>query len=67
VLSAHQAYTRSLAYDPEGKYLASANADGGLCMWEIESGKQQLHRKKACPKVRGGHHVTVLHQPSPNL
>ncbi|KAI3431740.1 hypothetical protein D9Q98_004782 [Chlorella vulgaris] len=46
-----QAYTRSLAYDPEGKYLASANADGGLCMWEIESGKQQLHRKKACPKL----------------
>ncbi len=46
-----QPYTRSMAYDPEGAYLASVNADGTLNVWEIESGKQLLCRRKACPKV----------------
>lgn len=49
-LHALQAYTRCLAYDPEGTYLASVNADGTLNVWEIDS-KRQLLRKKACPKV----------------
>lgn len=48
-----QAYTRSLAYDPEGAYLASVNADGTLNVWQIEDGKSQLCRRKACPKVGG--------------
>lgn len=47
-----QAYTRSIAYDPEGAYVASTNGDGCLNVWEIEGGKQVLGRKKACPKVR---------------
>lgn len=49
-------YTRSLAFDPEGSYLASVNADGTLNVWSLESGKQELQRKKACPKVgrKGG-------------
>ncbi|KAL4439932.1 hypothetical protein ABPG75_002933 [Micractinium tetrahymenae] len=47
---AAQAYTRCLAYDPEGAYLASVNADGTLNVWEIDT-KRQLLRKKACPKV----------------
>ena len=46
-----QAYTRSIAYDPEGAYLATVNADGSLNVWDLASGKQQLCRKKACPKV----------------
>ena len=46
-----QAYTRSLSYDPEGAYLASVNADGTLNVWQIEDGKSQLSRRKACPKV----------------
>ncbi|KAI7839202.1 hypothetical protein COHA_007091 [Chlorella ohadii] len=46
-----QAYTRSIAYDPEGAYIASVNGDGTLNVWEIEGGKQQLCRRKACPKV----------------
>lgn len=49
-----QAYTRSLAYDPEGEYLASVNADGTLNVWEIQTGKQPLCRRKACPKVGTG-------------
>jgi WD40 repeat protein len=48
----HQAYTRSLAYDPEGAYLAAVAADGSLAIWDIQTGKQQLLRRKACPKVR---------------
>ena len=52
VPSLAQAYTRSLAYDPEGAYLAAVSGDGTLSVWEIEGGKQQLCRRKACPKVR---------------
>ena len=47
-----QAYTRSLAWDPESVYLGSVNGDGTLNVWEVESGKQALCRRKACPKVR---------------
>ncbi|PSC69197.1 WD repeat and HMG-box DNA-binding 1 isoform B [Micractinium conductrix] len=46
-----QAYTRSLAWDPESVYLGSVNGDGTLNVWEVESGKQALCRRKACPKV----------------
>ena len=40
-----QAYTRSIAYDPEGAYLASVNADGSLNVWDLANGKQQLSRE----------------------
>lgn len=46
-----QAYTRSIAYDPEGAYIVAVGADGSLNVWEIEGGKHCLGRKKACPKV----------------
>lgn len=49
-----QAYTRSLAYDPETAYLASVNADGTLNVWAVNDGRSQLCRRKACPKARAG-------------
>eukprot|EP00887_Chlorella_sp_A99_P000454 scaffold17.g454.t1 len=44
-------YTRGLAFDPEGAYLASANADGSLSVWSLESGKPEVQRKGVCPKL----------------
>ena len=44
-------YTRSLAYDPDGEYVASVSADGSLQIWHI-SGKAELRLPRAAPKVR---------------
>ena len=44
-------YTRSLAYDPDGEYIAAVTADGTLHVWHI-SGKAELRLPKAAPKVR---------------
>ncbi|GAB4823682.1 hypothetical protein N2152v2_010728 [Parachlorella kessleri] len=46
-----QAYTRGIAYDPKGEYVASVSADGTLCVWDIATGKAELQKKMACPKV----------------
>lgn len=44
-------YTRSLAYDPDGEYVASVSADGSLQLWHI-GGKAELRLSRAAPKVR---------------
>ena len=46
-----QPYTRGLAYDPEGSYVAGVSADGCLSVWEIATGKLEFNAKKVCPKV----------------
>ncbi|KAL6774417.1 hypothetical protein ACKKBG_A24930 [Auxenochlorella protothecoides x Auxenochlorella symbiontica] len=44
-------YTRGLAYDPEGVYLASMGADGNLTVWDIESGRPVFSKKGLASKV----------------
>lgn len=44
-------YTRGLAYDPEGAYLASMGADGNLTVWDIESGRPVFSKKGLASKV----------------
>ena len=44
---------RGLAWDPEGAYLAAAQADGTLLIWDTSSGKQEA-RKRELRKVKGG-------------
>lgn len=45
------AYTRGLAYDAEGTYVAAASADGTLSIWDMSNGKQAVQLKRAGPKV----------------
>ena len=51
-------YTRGLAYDKDGKYIASVSASGCVQVWDTATGapmcKDRL--KKAAPKVN---HITV--------
>ena len=44
-------YTRGLAYDPEGAYLAAASADGTFTVWNMTTGKADFTKKKACSKI----------------
>lgn len=46
------AYIRSVAYDPDLSFLAASTADGLLAVWDMQTGKQLLARKRAVPKVR---------------
>lgn len=46
------AYTRGLAYDPEGEYVAALAASGTLTIYGAESGKVVLARKAIGPKAR---------------
>lgn len=48
----NEGFTRGIALDPEGQYLAAANADGTVSVWDIkqEKPKQEL-RKRLGPKV----------------
>ncbi|KDD71990.1 hypothetical protein H632_c4045p0, partial [Helicosporidium sp. ATCC 50920] len=48
------AYTRGLAFDPEGAYVAVSSADGTLSVWEAASGRNMLTKKRACPRLEVG-------------
>lgn len=45
-------YTRGLAYETEGAYIASVSAAGHLQVWDIATGKAECSLRKAAPKVR---------------
>lgn len=47
-------YTRALAYETEGVYIASVSAAGHLQVWDIATGKPECSLKKAAPKVPHG-------------
>lgn len=50
----NEGYTRGLAMDPDGQYLAAVNADGTVTVWDMKqepTAKQEL-RKRVGPKVR---------------
>jgi hypothetical protein len=42
---------RSLAWDPEGTFLAASLAQGTMVVWQLELGQQEM-RKRLGPKVR---------------
>lgn len=44
-------YSRALAYDPEGTYVASLSANGHLQVWELDNGKVVCSMPKAAPRV----------------
>lgn len=44
-------YTRGLAYDPEGEYLAATGADGSLTVWNVGTGKAEIVKKKVCSRI----------------
>lgn len=44
-------YTRALAWEQEGTYVASLSADGHLQVWDIVSGKADCNMPKSAPKV----------------
>lgn len=46
-----QPYCRGLAFDPEGEFVAVANADGTLSVWAVANGKAEATFRKAGPKV----------------
>jgi WD40 repeat protein len=46
------AYVRSVAWDPEDKYLAALQADGSLLIWEATNWDKQPRRKRVGPKVQ---------------
>ncbi|KAK2080895.1 hypothetical protein QBZ16_000749 [Prototheca wickerhamii] len=46
-----QPYTRGLAFDPEGRYLASLAADGSLSVHDLHTGKPVLQRRGTGPKL----------------
>ncbi len=45
-------YTRALAWEQEGTFVASLSADGNLQVWDIVSGKADCNMPKSAPKVR---------------
>lgn len=49
-----EAYTRGLAYETEGVYIASVSAAGHLQVWDIATGKAECSLRKAAPKVCTG-------------
>ena len=48
------AYTRGLAFDPEGEYVAVVGADGGLTVWRADSGAKVAARRHAAPRLDPG-------------
>eukprot|EP00879_Flechtneria_rotunda_P026773 GHRR01028597.1.p1 GENE.GHRR01028597.1~~GHRR01028597.1.p1 ORF type:complete len:442 (+),score=134.31 GHRR01028597.1:154-1479(+) len=40
-------YVRGLALDPEGTYIAAANADGNVLVWDMKTGEQELKKRLA--------------------
>jgi chromosome transmission fidelity protein 4 len=47
-------YTRGLAYDPEGDFIAAISAQGTLTIWNIGTGKNILTKRKYCTKADVG-------------
>ncbi len=45
-----EGYVRSLAFDPEGTFLAALMADGTLAIWGVKDGRVEL-RKRMGPRV----------------
>ena len=52
-LGGHSDRVQALAFAPDGKVLASGGRDGGLCLWDVASGKELR-------QVRAGGFVTAL-------
>mmetsp|Transcript_29559 Transcript_29559/g.94836 ORF Transcript_29559/g.94836 Transcript_29559/m.94836 type:complete len:248 (-) Transcript_29559:1818-2561(-) len=50
-LESEAKYVKSLAYDPNGDFLASTTADGTLQVWNLDSGEVVFQKDKAAPKV----------------
>ncbi len=50
---ASQAYTRGLAYDPEGEFVAATSADGSLAVWRVggAGSTPEYARRRACARV----------------
>jgi chromosome transmission fidelity protein 4 len=48
-----QAYTRGLAYDPEGEFVAATSADGSLAVWRVggAGSTPEYARRRACARV----------------
>ncbi len=46
-----EGFVKGLAFDPEGLFLASSQADGTLIVWDVSAGKSEM-RKRLCPKAR---------------
>lgn len=38
VLSGHSSRVRTVAFNSEGKVLASASVDGSVCLWDVKKG-----------------------------
>lgn len=56
----NEGFTRGLGLDPEGQYLAAANADGTVSVWDIKQDPVKLDLKKRLgPKVR--HNIYLYH------
>ena len=47
-------YTRALAFEQEGTYLASLSAEGHLQVWDVATGKADCNMPKSAPKVYNG-------------
>ncbi|KAI8464009.1 MAG: hypothetical protein J3K34DRAFT_526538 [Monoraphidium minutum] len=43
-------YVRSVSVDPEGAYVAASMADGGVMVWDMSTGEQEMKRG-VCPKI----------------
>ena len=41
------AFQASVSYDPEGQFLAVAGQDGAVAVWDVATGKQVWHRRRA--------------------
>ena len=49
-------YTRGLAFDPDGAYVAGLGADGTLTVWDAATGAAAATAKRAAPRVDPGSH-----------